>query len=117
LTSTPRCNRDPYNFVPEGLHELNYAEKLLEDIGWPAVYGNKVLVAAAIETAEKSLKVTPVKAYEALLSYIKADRDKGVKIDAFYFKESKWRNKPKEKPKRELTAGEKFKLQLEELNA
>lgn len=78
---------------PPGLHELNYAPKVLQEIGMPEIRGNIELVGAAIKARARGQP----SAYPAAMQYIIAraldDRDQGIQIDGFWFRDGKYERK------------------------
>lgn len=81
---------------PEGLHQLNYAAKLLEHLGMPRK-GNLETVADAIEAESKFSSLSLKGAYIYLLG--KA-REAGP-VNVFWFRDTKWRQGGKHGTKRD----------------
>lgn len=77
--------------APEGLHPLNYARRLLEEIKLPATYDNLQVVAAAIEMEIGGGK-TGASAYKFVLAGTLDARECGVEINRFFFADAKYRS-------------------------
>lgn len=73
--------------TPEGLHELEYARHLLEEVlGWPAK-GNIELVADCIRAISLSRKLTPVKAHAYLERAIRLAKEQRIPVNKFFFQD------------------------------
>jgi hypothetical protein len=86
----PLESPDARTTVPEGLTQLEYARKLLEDLGLPST-GNLVLVADAISADAKKHGVTKAQSYEFIRRQALADQEEGAEINRFYWTDAKFR--------------------------
>jgi hypothetical protein len=85
---TPR--RDGGVSIPEGLHELEYARHILEEIlGWPAK-GNLELIGDCIRAVSISRKLTLVQAHAYLLRAIRLAKEQQISVDKFFFQDGKY---------------------------
>jgi hypothetical protein len=75
--------------APPDLHPLQFASRLLQEIGLPETRSNNTIVAAAITTLTHEGKTVPA-AYEFLLAKAKDARDEGIDLDKFWFEDAKW---------------------------
>lgn len=76
--------------TPEGLHELQYARHILEEVlGWPAK-GNLELLGDCIRAVSLSRKLSLVKAHDYLLRAIRLAREQQITIDKFFFQDGKY---------------------------
>lgn len=91
--------------IPCNLHPIQYAVKLLEEIGFPDDYGNKVAIAAAIECEVKRGKSLP-SAYEFVLAGTLDGQNQGFEISKFFFTNAKYRveNRRKNGDQRPISA-------------
>jgi hypothetical protein len=78
--------------TPEGLSQIEYAKRLLEDLGLPAV-GNLILVADAISADSKKHGVTKAESFDFIRQQALTDQEAGVQINRFYFTDAKFRGK------------------------
>lgn len=85
--------------TPDGLHPMQYATRLMEELEMPDTRGNKHAVTSAIEVVIRSGK-SPPSAYEFLLAQAKDAQDRGEVIDKFWFEDSKWKPAPARMPRR-----------------
>jgi hypothetical protein len=76
--------------VPTGLHQLNYATRLLEDLGLPASTNVTQLVASAISSFAKKEKVEKCEAYTRMLKRAKEDQEQGIEINRFWFDDGRY---------------------------
>jgi hypothetical protein len=76
--------------VPAGLHQLNYATRLLEDLGLPASGSVTQLVASAISSFAKKEKVEKCEAYTRMLKRAKEDQEQGIEINRFWFDDGRY---------------------------
>ncbi len=84
--------------VPEGLHELEYARHILEEIlGWPAK-GNVEMMADCLRSIGISRRLKPVQAYLYLARAVKLAKEQGISVDRFFFMEGKYTDVRPEKP-------------------
>jgi hypothetical protein len=88
------------NRPPDNMPALNYAIKIIEDLGMTETMPNKLVVVAAVKALVKSGKSGPA-AYEFLLAQAKDAIDRGDAVDKFWFEDSKWRRNGKRLSKRE----------------
>jgi uncharacterized protein YdaU (DUF1376 family) len=79
------------NRPPENMPALNYAIKIVDDLGMTGTMANKIVVEAAVKALIKS-GMSGVAAYEFLVAQAKDAIDNGIAIDKFWFEDSKWRN-------------------------
>jgi len=76
--------------APEGLHELEYARNILEEIlGWPAK-GNLELLGDCIRAISISRKLTLCRAHAYLLRAIKLAKEQQIPVDKFFFQDGKY---------------------------
>lgn len=83
--------------IPEGLHEMQYAVHVLEEIlGWP-VKGNGELVADCIKAIGRSRKLTPKKAYIYLVRAVRLAKEQSIEVNRFWFQGGEYMNMRPEK--------------------
>jgi hypothetical protein len=71
--------------VPEGLHAMQYACHILEEIlGWP-LKGNQEMMADCIKAIGKSRRLTDKKAYLYLVRAIQLAKEQGIPVNHFFF--------------------------------
>jgi hypothetical protein len=70
--------------IPQDLHQLNYAARILEDLGLPRK-GNLELVADCIESIAKQRRFALFEAFEWLSEKSLAAQSLGQKIDRWWF--------------------------------
>ena len=85
----------PNERTPVDLHQLEYATKLLEEIGIPATFANKTTVAEAISAIVKQDGKSKPAAYEFLLAKAKDAQDNGTELNKFWFEDAKWKSNGK----------------------
>lgn len=68
-------------------NELDFARKLLQVLGWPAIESNLVLVAEAIIVEAKKREGSRARAFDYLLQCVLANQAEGVPIKETYFRE------------------------------
>ena len=73
--------------TPADLHPLNYAARILEELGLPDTFGNKEPVVANLRMRIKS-GCSPGAAYEQLLAAAKDAVDEGTEITKFWFEDA-----------------------------
>lgn len=84
--------------VPEGLHNLEYARHILEEIlGWPAK-GNLEIMADCLRSVGISRGLKPAQAYKYMVRAIRLAREQGITVDRFFFMEGKYTEVRPEKP-------------------
>ncbi len=84
--------------IPEGLHDLEYARHILEEIlGWPAK-SNLEMMADCLRSVGISRKLKPVQAYKYMLRAIKLAKEQGIAVDRFFFMEGRYTEVRPEKP-------------------
>jgi hypothetical protein len=76
---------------PENLHALNYATKILEQLGLPHVQDNLKVVSAAIEAEVRSGK-SKVSAFEFVLAGSLDAKEQGCEINRFFFADAKYKS-------------------------
>lgn len=76
--------------TPEGLHQNQYAVRILEDLGLPAAPRLINIVAAAISSYAKSQNITKAQAFEAIRRRALDDRDNGIEITSFWFEDARY---------------------------
>jgi len=81
--------------TPADLHQLQYAAKLLEEIGVPATFANKTIVAEAITAIVKQDRKSNAAAFEFLLAKAKDAQDNGIDLNKFWFEDAKWKSNGK----------------------
>lgn len=70
---------------PDGLHELEYARHILEEVlGWPAK-GNIEMMGDCLRSISKSRRITPVKAHAYMVRAIGLARKQQVEVNHFFF--------------------------------
>lgn len=85
--------------TPEGLHENQYALKILQDrLAWPALPGNIKLVAGCIEAIAHKWRRSKGKAYEWLDKKLQVAEEQGIPLDYKFFSEAKYNAIQSEKP-------------------
>jgi hypothetical protein len=77
--------------VPSDLHPLQYASRLLQELGMPETKGNSTIVGASISALVREGRSAP-SAYEFLLAKARDARDEGVELDKFWFEDAKWKS-------------------------
>jgi len=77
--------------TPSDLHPLQYASRLLQEVGLPETKTNNAVVGAAIVALSKEGK-GPAAAYEFLLAKAKDAQDEGVELTKFWFEDAGWRS-------------------------
>lgn len=82
--------------TPEGLSELNYATRLMEEIKMAPERDNLLKVAAGIKAEEKN-HASLAAAYDFVLAVTKAEIERSGNVTAFWFKDTKWRQRKVEK--------------------
>ena len=91
LTHYPPTEKlDAQQQTPEGLTQLEYARKLLDDLGLPST-GNIVLVADAISADAKKHRVTKAESSDFIRRQALADQEEGTEINRFYCTDAKFR--------------------------
>jgi hypothetical protein len=80
--------------IPADLHPLQYASRLLQELGMPETKGNNTIVSASISALVREGRSAPA-AYEFLLAKAKDERDEGADLNKFWFEDSKWRSNGK----------------------
>ena len=76
--------------TPEGLHELQYARHILEEIlGWPAK-GNLELIGDCIRSISLAKKLTLQASHAYLKRAIKLAKEQQIPVDKFFFVDGKY---------------------------
>lgn len=76
---------------PGGLHNLEYARGLLENVlAWPPVKGNLELIAECIGALCKAKRFTGPQAYSYLHRAITLAKEQGIPVDHFFFAHGKY---------------------------
>jgi hypothetical protein len=70
---------------------LQYAGRLLQELGMPETKGNSTIVGASISALVREGRSGPA-AYEFLLAKAKDAREEGVELDKFWFEDAKWKS-------------------------
>lgn len=83
-----RPGEDPTE-TPTDLHALQYAARLLEEIGFPDDYSNKTTIANAI-SAEVKKGRSKAAAYELVLAGTRDGQDEGFEINKFFYADAKY---------------------------
>lgn len=81
----------PLNLIPDNLHPMNYAAKIIQDLQMPHTPMNIRSIAAAIEAEHKAGKPLP-SAYEFVLAGALDARDHGISVDKFLFEDQKYKS-------------------------
>lgn len=81
----------PSDATPEGLHQNQYATRLLEDIGLPTVRQNIEYVAAAIVAHSKQASITKAAAFEFIKARALDAQQAGEPVTQFWFSDGKYR--------------------------
>jgi hypothetical protein len=89
---------------PPGLTEVEYARRLLEDLGMPQK-GNIIVVAEAIKAFSKSRSLPLPAAFEQLRARAFDARDRGDPVNYFWFQDARYLQ-PKPKSKTEVATDE-----------
>jgi hypothetical protein len=71
---------------------VDYATKLLEELGIPATFPNKTSVAEAIAAVVKQHGKSSAAAFEFLLAAAKRAQDEGTEVNKFWFEDARWRS-------------------------
>lgn len=87
---SPPENPNGKSQTPCGLTQLEYARKLLEDLGLPST-GNLVLVADSISADAKKHGIMKAQSYEFIRRQALTDQKEGVEINRFYWTDAKFR--------------------------
>jgi hypothetical protein len=82
--------RSQSDTAPPDLNPLQFASRLLQEIGLPETRDNNTIVAAAITALSREKNTVPA-AYDFLLSRAKDAQDEGVEINRFWFEDSRWK--------------------------
>jgi hypothetical protein len=101
------------------LHPLNYATKVLEEIGMPSTRSNMETIAATVKTVMAEGK-TGESACEFLIAVVRNARDEGIVVDRFFFEDMKWKRNgklPVKLPADYVSASEKRRIELREQQA
>jgi uncharacterized protein YdaU (DUF1376 family) len=75
-----------------GLTQVEYARRLLDDLGLPAA-GNVVVVADAISADAKKHGITKAESFEFIRRQALSDQQARVEVNRFYFQDAKFRMK------------------------
>lgn len=86
----PLENQNAESETPEGLTQVEYGRRLLEDLGLPST-GNIVLVADAISADAKRHSLTKAESYDFIRRQALTDQEEGVEINRFYWTDAKFR--------------------------
>ena len=78
--------------TPSGLHDTQYAARLIEEISMPSTQQNIRQVAAGIK-AEESQRGGLAQAYEFVLGEARAEIERKGTVTGFWFQDAKWREK------------------------
>jgi hypothetical protein len=89
--ASPQSSPSPLS-TPEGLSQIEYAKRLLEDLGLPEA-GNIVVVADSISADSKKHGLTKAKSFEFIRQQALSDQEAGLPINRFYFTDAKFRAK------------------------
>jgi hypothetical protein len=82
---------DPEQETPDGLHSMQYAAHLCENmLGWPANKSNLELVSSCIDAIAKKFRRTPRRAFHFLQVKVKLAEEQGETVDSFWFREGKY---------------------------
>lgn len=76
--------------VKDEFHELQYAARLMEEIGMPDTRSNKLAVAASIKSEVKANGKSMAAACDYVLAKVLDLKECGVAIDKFTFEDKKW---------------------------
>lgn len=75
--------------VPPDMPPLNYAIRIIEDLGMTDTHQNRIVLEAAVKTQIKKGK-SAIGAYEFLVAVSKDAQDRGEAVDKFFFEDQKW---------------------------
>jgi len=78
--------------TPEGLTQVEYGRRLLDDLGLPAS-GNLVVVAQTISADAKKFGISKAESFEVIRRQALSDQEAGIEINRFYFTDAKFRTK------------------------
>jgi len=74
--------------IPEGLHELEYARHILEEVlAWPAIKGNLELIGGCIRSISKAKQLSLLKAHGYLTRAIDLAKKQSIPVDRFFFQD------------------------------
>jgi hypothetical protein len=92
--------------TPEGLHELQYARHILEEVlGWPAK-GNLELIGDCIRSISLTKKATLRAAHVFLVKAITLAKEQEIPVDKFFFQDGRYMEiRPKSAPPEVLSGG------------
>jgi len=78
--------------IPDGLHPMQYATHLLEEVlGWPSK-GNAEMMADCIISVSKSKKLSHPQAYKYIARAIKLAREQCIEVNRFWFQGGEYMN-------------------------
>ena len=78
--------------TPDGLHPMQYATHLLEEVlGWPSK-GNAEMMADCIISVSKAKKLSHVQSYKYIARAIKLAREQCVEVNRFWFQGGEYMN-------------------------
>src|SRR5882762_4282087 len=69
----------------QGLNEIQYGHKLLENIGLPPIRSNVILMADCLKAVAKAHRIRPDQAYVWLYKRAKVAQDNGEKVNFLWF--------------------------------
>lgn len=76
--------------TPDGLHRMQYATHILEEVlGWPSK-GNSELLADCLLSISKSRKISIKQAHGYMVRAIKLAREQGIEIDGHWFRNGEY---------------------------
>lgn len=96
---------------PAGLSPLAYARGILERQGLP-LQGNQQVLAESIESFAKAKTVVTHAAAEQIERRMVAARERGEKVNKFWFTDGKYLEEEKPKPKPVISAADEMRRQL-----
>jgi hypothetical protein len=74
--------------IPEGLHELEYARNILEEVlAWPAIKSNLELIGGCIRSISKAKQRSFAKAHGYLMRAIDLAKKQAIPVDRFFFQD------------------------------
>src|SRR5262249_47718905 len=105
IAKTSRKPSSDQSGTPQGLSELQYGNRLMEEIQMPHTQANLRAVAAGIKSEAKD-RGGLAQAYDYVLAQARAEIERSGTVTGFWFQDAKWRKKkPDGKPTVPLNSG------------
>lgn len=78
--------------TPEGLHPMQYAVHIIEEIlGWP-LKGNAEMMADCITSVSKAKKLSHVQAYRYIVRAVGLAKEQSIEVNRFWFQGGEYMN-------------------------